>query len=105
MSRVCASRISISLSKRIDGSLLLKLLWSITYPVRALVWTDRYFDPYPARSIAMHLAKNMPLEKTGPVQYRLFTNEVNASLRANVCSKKDFWTISGKHGQKCLDTG
>jgi hypothetical protein len=55
------------LSKRIDGSLLLKLLWSITYPVRALVWTDRYFDPYPARSIAMHLAKNMPLEKTGPV--------------------------------------
>ena len=53
----------------------------------------------------MHLAKNMPLEKTGPVQYRLFTNEVNTSLRANVCSKKDFWTISGKHGQKCLDTG
>lgn len=35
----------------------------------------------------MHLAKNMPLKKTGPVQYRLFTNEVNADY-APMCAPR-----------------
>jgi len=53
----------------------------------------------------MHVAKNMPLGKTGTLQYWLLTNEVNAWLRATGCPRDDFWTISGKLGQKCLDTG
>ena len=53
----------------------------------------------------MHVAKNMPPDKTGAVQNRLVTNEVKACLGATLCSSGDFWTISGKFGQKCLDTG